>query len=138
MTDPIVITRHVARPAHEVWRLCTTATGLSRWWWPIYPDTTYEFDARPRRHYSIRSQAGEVGVTGDFFVVEPCSELEFSWVWDEPDPISDHVRVVLVGRDAATTELTVTHTMVEPSPESHLEHVTEWNEVLDRLAALKD
>lgn len=137
MSDRVVVVRHIARPAEQVWRLCTTSKGLARWWWPMFPDCRYEIDARELHGYRFHSASGNVGVSGDYFVVEPLRALEFSWVWDEPDPVTDHVRVVLAPDQHGTT-VTLTHTITEPSSALHAQYVEEWTEAINRLAALDD
>ena len=137
MTNPVVVHRRVARPVDEVWTLCTTPDGLSRWWWPMYPDTVYDIDPRPLHRYRFSSRSGAVGVSGDYIVVERFHVLEFSWVRDDLSPVTDHVRLVLNDDDAGTT-IVLTHTITEPTPDRHSDLAHEWHALLDRLVSVTD
>lgn len=71
MTE-LVMTQHVAAARERVWEAWTTAEGLARWWWPHWPDTAYEIEARPGGRWLARSAEGGTGVEGEVVaLVEP-------------------------------------------------------------------
>lgn len=42
------------------------AERLRAWWWPMFPDTTYDLDPRVGGAYRIESAAAGIGVRGDY------------------------------------------------------------------------
>ena len=136
MNNPMVVEVIVPLPVQDVWMLCTTEEGLTRWWWPQFDDTTYSIDPRPLHTYRFVSRQAGIGVHGDYIVVEKYVALEFSWVWEDDGPgTSDHVRVTLTPVPSGT-RVRVTHTMVEPSQAGHDDYRRGWAENLRRLSDL--
>jgi tRNA(Arg) A34 adenosine deaminase TadA/uncharacterized protein YndB with AHSA1/START domain len=110
MSDPLVLTQLVPLPVEEVWRAWTTADGWARWWWPHWPATRYDVDARAGGFYRAWDPEHRVGVHGTFLVVEAPRTLAMTWFWEGEvaDPPRDEVVVELTEQEGGTL-VTVTH-----------------------------
>ena len=131
MSDPheLVVTQHVPAPVEEVWEAWTSAEGWARWWWPHWPDTRYEVDARPGGTYLARSAQGDAGVTGEFVALDPLRALELTWRWDGEEAV-DGIHVELAPEGGGTL-VSVRHTMRPASSDSYRQG---WEFVLGNLA----
>jgi uncharacterized protein YndB with AHSA1/START domain len=136
-----MLERHVAAAVGSVYASWTEVDLLSRWWWPMFPDTEYVIDARVGGLYRMASKAAGFGVHGQFTAVEPARRLVMTWCWEDGDdrgPIEivsvDFVADAVSDRTGlAGTTVTVTHPC---SDSDNLEQG--WNDVLDRLVAFAD
>jgi uncharacterized protein YndB with AHSA1/START domain len=118
-----------AQTAYDAW---THPDRLREWWWPQWPETTYDLDVWTGGAYAIRSPHDGVAVSGGYTEVRPGHVLAFTWLWDgETD--ADRVTVLFDPVDAATTEMTVVH--VAPGRACNPEYEQGWKDVLARFPA---
>ena len=135
----ITIVRHVPVGAEQAYTAWVDPRELAQWWWPQWPDTTYQIDARAGGSYRIHSAAVGMGVEGVFTAVDRPNGFTMTWIWIsdgeaaavDGEPVVDTVEVRFVP-SAEGTEVTVQHTSTE--------HIAGgggaeqgWNDVLDRL-----
>ncbi|WP_281965906.1 SRPBCC family protein [Serinicoccus marinus] len=130
----ITISRHVPVDAARAFRAWVDPAELARWWWPQWPDTTYEIDARQGGEVRIHSAEVGMGITGTFLDFDPPRGFTMTWVWGDDSRqeavVEDTVDVRFVeGEDG--TEVTVRHTSTEHVPDGGAEQG--WNDMLDRL-----
>lgn len=128
----LTVERVVAAPPHVVWRSFADPVALASWFWPPRLEAEARVEAVPGGELRIRSDVADLGVTGRVSEVEEGRRLATSWRWDgealetavtiELVPEGDGTRVV-VQQDGLADERAVA------------EHVTGWNDCLDRLAA---
>jgi uncharacterized protein YndB with AHSA1/START domain len=118
--------------AFDAW---THADRMAAWWWPQWPQTTYELDVQPGGAYEIRSPHDGVAVAGGYTVVDPGHVLGFTWLW-EGETAADRVTVLFSPIDAASTEVTVVH--VAPGRAYNPDYVQGRKDVLARFPASED
>lgn len=128
-TVELVVTQHVPAPVKAVWAAWTSAAGWARWWWPHWPDTRYEVDARPGGAYLARSAQGGAGVEGEFVALDPPRALELTWRWDG-EATQDRV-VVELAPEGDGTLVTVRHTTGSGGADDYRQG---WEFVLGNLA----
>lgn len=132
----ITITRIVPAGPEQAFDAWIDAEQLAQWWWPQWPDTTYELDAHNGGAYKIRSEKMGIGVTGTFIEVDRPRTLAMTWIWDgddgQPVDVVDKVVVTFEPVDDGT-KVTVRHESTEHLSEGGAEQG--WNDVLDRLPA---
>lgn len=133
----ITISRSVPVPPERAFAAWVDPEELAQWWWPQWPDTTYDLDVRAGGHYRMHSAAAGFGVTGELTVVEPPHRLAMTWIWTtgaEPtaadDAVVDLVEVTFEP-DGPGTRVNVRHTSTEHVAEGGAEQG--WNDVMDRL-----
>jgi uncharacterized protein YndB with AHSA1/START domain len=137
-TSTITMTRQVPVGPERAFRAWVDPVELARWWWPQWPDTTYDLDPREGGTYRIHSAAVGVGVTGTFTTLTRPSLLGMTWIWFDDStpgeghdaPVIDEVEVTFAPNDQGT-EVTVRHTSSAHTPEGGVEQG--WNDCLDRL-----
>ncbi len=134
----ITVVRHVPVDLERAFAAWVDPAELARWWWPQWPDTTYEIDARDGGRYRIHSAAVGMGVEGEFTAVDRPHGFTMTWIWisdDEPARVSGETVVDTVEVAFAVvptgTEVTVRHTSTEHIAGGGAEQG--WNDVLDRL-----
>ena len=118
----LTVERVVAAPPERVWRSFTDADALASWFWPPRLEAEARVEAVPGGELRIRSEVADLGVTGRVSEVADQRMLATSWRWDGEHHEDDGTRVV-VRQDGFPDERTVA------------DHVTGWNDCLDRLAA---
>jgi uncharacterized protein YndB with AHSA1/START domain len=131
------IDRVFAAPRERVWSAWTEPERLARWWWPERFGTTYEVDLREggafRFHTLDLPPMGVLAVTGRFLEVRPPERLVYTWRWENEEHES---RVTVELRDVGGhTALGILHEGL-PGAEERDNHVTGWNDCLDRLEEL--
>ncbi|MBF4769496.1 SRPBCC domain-containing protein [Nocardioides agariphilus] len=135
----VTLTRHVPVPVPRAWRAWSNPAELARWWWPMLPDTTYDWSPEPGAAYAIHSRAAGFGVRGHFTEVDEPRRLVFDWAWvsgDEVEPVPGTVEVTFEARGAGTL-VTVQHT--SPHDRSEMAGLVEgWHAVLDRLTGVTE
>ncbi|MEJ7650079.1 MAG: SRPBCC domain-containing protein [Nakamurella sp.] len=132
----ITLTRTVAADLDTAFTAWTDPASLAQWWWPQWPDTSYEIDARVGGSYRIESDRVGVGVRGEFTTVDQPTLLNMTWIWltegrdAELDgvPVIDTVAVSFTPVEGGT-EVEVTYTSVAALDDAR----QGWNDVLDRL-----
>jgi uncharacterized protein YndB with AHSA1/START domain len=138
MTPPVVLTQRVPAPPATVYAHWVDAELLATWWWPQWPDTTYEVDARVGGAYRIRSDGAGLGAHGIFTELDEPHRIAMNWVWETGDETSpeDTVSVGFAEHDGGTL-VTVTHAVVAAGEDtSGLRQG--WTDVLARLAELSE
>lgn len=137
-TTTITITRQVPVDPARAFDAWVDVAELARWWWPQWPDTTYELDAREGGEYRIYSAAVGMGVTGTLTTLERPHALAMTWIWisdDTPAEVDGAAVVdtvdVRFAPNAEGTEVTVRHTSTEHIADGGAEQG--WNDVMDRL-----
>ena len=136
MNPPVVLTQRVPAPPATVFAHWTKAELLATWWWPQWPDTTYEVEARVGGAYRIRSDGAGFGAHGIFTELDEPHRIAMTWVWETGDETSpeDTVSVDFAEHDGGTL-VTVTHVVVAAGEDtSGLRQG--WIDVLARLAQL--
>jgi uncharacterized protein YndB with AHSA1/START domain len=126
----IRLTRTLSAPITRVWTAFTDLDALSQWFWP----ESFGFKAigqvEPGGGYSIRSETEQLGVSGEYQVVEAPRRLVFTWRWDGETEVS------LVSVDLTdlgdSTELTLVHERLADA-DTRAAHTRGWNDCLDRL-----
>lgn len=134
----ITVVRQVPVGLDRAYTAWVDPAELAQWWWPQWPDTTYQVDAREGGRYRIHSAAVGMGVEGEFTAVDRPNGFAMTWIWiteDEPAhagdrPVVDTVEVSF-SPSGEGTEVTVRHTSTEHIAGGGAEQG--WNDVLDRL-----
>ena len=136
MTQPVVLTQRVPAPPATVFAHWTNAGLLAAWWWPQWPDTTYEVDARVGGAYRIRSDGAGFGAHGVFTALDEPHRIAMTWVWETGEESSpeDTVVVEFAEHDGGTL-VTVTHA-VAAADEDTSGLRQGWTDVLARLGEL--
>lgn len=137
-TTTITIVREVSVAPERAFRAWVDPVELAQWWWPQWPDTTYDLDPREGGTYRIHSAAVGMGVTGTFTTLAPPSMLAMTWIWIsdgspaeiDGEPVVDDVEVTFSPRGQGT-EVTVRHTSTAHIADGGAEQG--WNDCLDRL-----
>lgn len=113
--NELVITRVVAATQAEVFDLFTDADKLKQWWWPHWPDTTYELGQQVGDKYRIHSPSMNVGVHGEITELESPWLYAYSWEWEDPsgeEPVLELVRIEISPLEDQTL-ITVRHWCLE-------------------------
>ena len=137
-TTTITITRQVPVGPERAFEAWVDPAELAQWWWPQWPDTTYELDPREGGEYRIYSAAVGMGITGTFTTVAKPATLGMTWIWISDDtpaevegaPVVDQVEVTFTPNEQGT-DVTVRHTSTEHVAEGGAEQG--WNDCMDRL-----
>jgi len=137
-TTTITISRQVPVGPERAFAAWLDVAELARWWWPQWPDTTYELDPREGGAYRISSAAVGMGIEGRFTTLDRPRTLAMTWTWIDDDALAEadatHVAdtvEVQFTPNAAGTEVTVRHTSTEHVVGGGFEQG--WNDVMDRL-----
>ncbi|QNE35674.1 SRPBCC family protein [Leifsonia shinshuensis] len=128
----LTVERVVAAPPERVWRSFTDPVELSAWFWPPRLQPQARIDATPGGALRIRSDVADLGISGTVTAVEEGRLLATTWRWDGED---DETAVTIeLAPGVEGTRVTVRHDgfVTEHAVE---EHVTGWNDCLDRLVA---
>jgi uncharacterized protein YndB with AHSA1/START domain len=115
----------------RVWAALTEPDVLTAWFWPARLNPRVTVDLRAGGAWRIESTGPAVG--GRYAEVSASHRLALTWQWDG-EPAVSTVTIGLVARGDGT-ELTVAHDGLDDD-EDRDNHVTGWNDCLDRLAAL--
>lgn len=138
MPEPtITITRTVPGAPQAAWRSWTDAAELARWWWPMFPDTTYDWTPAEGAAYRIESAQAGFGVRGVFTRVDRPRLLAYTWVWLDDGPeqaTEDTVEASFDPEGEDKTVVTVRHTSDSHADDGGARKG--WNDALDRLVAL--
>jgi uncharacterized protein YndB with AHSA1/START domain len=126
-----VVSRLVRTDPHTAFDAWTKVEQLKQWWWPQWPDTTFELDVQQGGAYTIRSAQGDAAVSGGYSEVRPGHVLTFGWQWEGDPSDADTVTVLFTPDAQGLTEVTVVH--VSPGRPINPDNQRGWNDVLQRL-----
>lgn len=123
--------RHLDAPPERVWRAVATQE-LNEWYWPASLAPQITIDARPGGAVSLRSDPGDLSITGTVTVADAPHRLAHTWQWAG----DDHASLVTVTLTPAGdgTDLVVEHTGMRSAQEV-ANHTGGWTSCLDRLPA---
>lgn len=127
----------LAVPPERVFAAFVDADQLRSWWGPAgYTVPSLRFDATEGEDYRIVMQPPEGSVfhiRGSFRAVEPPRRLDFTFIYEEPDP-DDQETLVTLTFDSAESG---TRVILDQGPfktTARLElHREGWNDTLERL-----
>ena len=129
---------HVVVAAHrdELWQDFVDMSLFAQWWWP-FADTTYVADVREGGTYRFASESAGIGVHGSYLSVIDTHRLDFSWQWEDDDPVVPRpapstVRIAFTDADDATTTVEIVHEAASDELESLRQG---WEHCLQRLVA---
>ncbi|HLJ53793.1 MAG TPA: SRPBCC domain-containing protein [Chthonomonadaceae bacterium] len=138
--DAVIVRRVIDAPAEKIFRAWTDPAHIKNWFTPNEAVTMLSADVDAREGGSYRltfvgPQRVPFSVTGVYRTVRPCSSLEFTWIWDDPDlAVGETLVAVQLNPQGGSTELTLTHTLL-PTPEAREGHTQGWTAILESLAA---
>lgn len=123
-----------------VFRACSEALELAKWWGPKgFTTPRLEFEPRVGERYRIEMQPpqGErFHLTGEFLEVDPPTRLAYTFAWEDPDPDDVENRVALSFRDlGASTEVALTQGPFRTRERLALHH-DGWTDSFDKLERL--
>ncbi len=128
----LTVERVVAAPPQRVWRSFADPVALASWFWPPRLETDARVEAVPGGELRIRSEVADLGVSGRVSEVDEGRMLATSWRWDGEDH-ETAVTIELVP-DGGGTRVVVRQDGF-PDERAVADHVTGWNDCLDRLMA---
>lgn len=130
--------RLVSASPDRVFRACVDAESLAAWWGPSgFTSTVEALDVNVAGGYRIAMQPPEGDVfhlRGNFRVVEPPHRLDFTFVWDPPDPDDRETLVSLTFAAVAEGTLVVLDQRAFATEARYELHRAGWTETLERLA----
>ncbi|MGI8949345.1 MAG: SRPBCC family protein [Ornithinimicrobium sp.] len=114
-------------------------TQLAGWWWPQWPDTTYEVDAQVGGRFRFRSGTAGFGAHGTYLDLDDPAALVMMWIWEtgERDSPEDLVTVTFTdvsgpGTEGLVTYLVLEHQMATPT-ENFRQVERSWSALIGRL-----
>jgi uncharacterized protein YndB with AHSA1/START domain len=130
--------RRVTAPPERVFAACVDAAALAVWWGPSgFTSTVLALDPRVGGRYRIAMQPPEgdaFELCGEFRVVEPPSRLDYTFVWEEPDPDDRETLVGLRFRAVPDGTVVVLAQRAFATEARYELHRDGWTETLERLA----
>jgi uncharacterized protein YndB with AHSA1/START domain len=123
------ITRVLPAPVEHVCAALTRAEALAEWFWPARLDPKVSADPRPGGQYRIEGTG--LAVSGRYVEIDEPRRLVFTFQWDG-DAGESIVTIELVAL-GAKTELSLVHDRFDGEADRD-NHLTGWNDCLDRLA----
>lgn len=128
----LTVERVVQAPPERVWRSFADPVELSAWFWPPRLQPQARIDVTPGGSLRIRSDVADLGITGTVTAAEEGRLLSTTWRWDGED---DETAVTIeLAPDPDGTRVTVRHDGFA-TEHAVQEHITGWNDCLDRLVA---
>jgi uncharacterized protein YndB with AHSA1/START domain len=129
--------RTLAASPERVFAACVEAERLAEWWGPAgFTSPSVQLDVREGGRYRITMQPPEgdaFHLRGEFRAVEPPRRLEYTFVWEEPDPDDQETVVTLTfERVGENTKLSLDQGSFKTDARYEL-HEGGWTETLDRL-----
>jgi uncharacterized protein YndB with AHSA1/START domain len=132
--------RRVCASPDRVFTACVDPEDLAAWWGPAgFRSTVETLDARTGGPYRIAMHPPDgdsFHLAGEFRVVESPHRLEYTFVWEEPDPDDRETLVSLVFRAVSGGTLVVLDQRAFATEARYELHRAGWTETLDRLAQL--
>lgn len=135
----VTIRRNINAPRNTVFDAFRDPEALAQWFSPN-PSIRVQvlaFDFRDGGTFRIfyhMPDGTQKGVGGIYSSITPPDELNFTWIWEEPDPhagLETHVRVQLLDK-GDDTEVVLTHTKL-PSEDVATHHGEGWKGILEGL-----
>jgi uncharacterized protein YndB with AHSA1/START domain len=132
--------RVLPAPREDVFAAFTDPGQLARWWGPAgFSVPSLRFEPRAGQSYRIEMQPpdGELfALAGEFRRVEPPARLEYTFVWEEPDPDDVETLVALSFQDLGdSTEVSLTQGPFKTEARRSL-HRDGWRDCFERLERL--
>ncbi|MGH8775615.1 MAG: SRPBCC family protein [Jiangellaceae bacterium] len=131
----VVATVTLSADRERLFRAFTDPAELARWWWPERFATTYALDVRDGGAFRIRSDAADMGISGNYVEVARPERLRMTWAWDGEQGVTN-VAVEFREVDDGRTEVIVTHS-ANASAEDRDNHAQGWRDCLSRLVELQ-
>jgi uncharacterized protein YndB with AHSA1/START domain len=132
VTEPIVVTQHIAASPETVYSYLTESTSWSRW-----QGETATIEARPGGIFVMSMPNGAIA-RGQFVELVPDERVVFTWGWvGHPGvpPGSSTVEIEITATDDGSL-VTLTHRDL-PADETAI-HEAGWNHYLPRLATVAE
>jgi uncharacterized protein YndB with AHSA1/START domain len=132
--------RDLPAPAEVVFAAFTDPGELAKWWGPEgFSVPSLSFPARVGESYRIEMQPPDgdpFHLTGEFRRVEPPARLDYTFVWEDPDPDDVETLVSLSFRDLGdSTAVALTQGPFGTEARRAL-HRDGWRDCFDRLERL--
>jgi uncharacterized protein YndB with AHSA1/START domain len=132
--------RVLPAPREEVFAAFTDPEQLARWWGPEgFSVPSLRFEPRLGESYRIEMQPPDgdpFSLTGEFRRVEPPARLDYTFVWEDPDPDDVETLVALSFRDLGdSTAVSLTQGPFETEARRAL-HRDGWRDCFERLERL--
>ncbi len=132
------LTRSIGGSRDAVWRAWTDPAELNLWWWPARLQTTYVIDARPGGAYRFKTadipDMGVLDLSGKFLQVDRPEHLSYTFRWNNDTDGETRVDVRFRELTGDQTEVRLRHEGF-PDDGERDNHITGWNDCLDRLEA---
>jgi len=132
--------RVLPAPREEVFAAFTDPEQLARWWGPEgFSVPSLRFEPRAGESYRIVMQPPDgdpFSLTGEFRRVEPPARLDYTFVWEDPDPDDLETLVALSFRDLGdSTAVSLTQGPFKTEARRAL-HRDGWRDCFERLERL--
>jgi uncharacterized protein YndB with AHSA1/START domain len=132
--------RVLPAPREEVFAAFTDPEQLARWWGPEgFSVPSLRFEPRAGESYRIEMQPPDgdpFSLTGEFRRVEPPARLDYTFVWEDPDPDDVETLVALTFQDLGdSTEVSLTQGPFKTEARLAL-HRDGWRDCFERLERL--
>jgi uncharacterized protein YndB with AHSA1/START domain len=132
--------RVLPAPREEVFAAFTDPEQLARWWGPEgFSVPSLRFEPRLGESYRIEMQPPDgdpFSLTGEFRRVEPPARLDYTFVWEDPDPDDVETLVALSFRDLGdSTAVSLTQGPFKTEARRAL-HRDGWRDCFERLERL--
>ena len=140
MAHRVEITRVLPAAPAAVFAAFSAPDALAKWWGPEgFSVPSLEFQPRVGDRYRIEMQPPDgdpFHLTGEFREVDPPSRLEFTFMWDPPDPDDVETLAELSFHDRGeSTEVALTQGPFKTEARRELHH-DGWTDAFDRLERL--
>jgi uncharacterized protein YndB with AHSA1/START domain len=132
VTEPIVVTQHIAAPPETVYTYLTESARWSRW-----QGTDATVEARPGGIFVMTMPNGAVA-RGQFVELVPDQKVVFTWGWIDHPGVPPGSSTVEIEITMTNTGSLVTLTHLDLPPDEAAIHIVGWNHYLPRLARVAE
>lgn len=139
LEGPVVrVEQSVQAPPAEVCVAWLNPDRLAQWWWPQFPDTTYEVDAREGGAFRFRSEQAGLAAHGTYLYLGPedAPEIWMTWIWEgggDGTAPEELVRVRFEEQEGFGTAVILEHRLAARG--EGVDNPTQgWTDVMARLA----
>ena len=134
------LTPALRAPPERIFRALTEPVELAAWWGPQgFTTPEIDLDLRVGGRYRFTMQppdAEPFHLSGEFLVINPPSQLSYTFRWEEPDP-DDRTTVVTLSLQDIGDTTQVSLIQAEFATDARLElHRDGWSDSLDKLREL--